>query len=130
MEDVLVVDDEQAIIDMLRRNLEMEDYEVHGATTLDDALKMMKEHTYPIVLLDIKFPETDGTEILRELKEIHPPVNVLMITGYASHENVMESLGLGAVDYLTKPLDMDAVLNRLEHISEKVERWRDEIGLE
>lgn len=128
--DILVVDDEQDIIDMLRRNLGTEGHDVDGAINRDEAVRMMKEHNYPVVLLDIKFPDASGTEILADLKEIHPPVNVLMITGYSSLENVMESLGEGAIDYLKKPLDMDEILNRLDHIERKVERWREEIGLQ
>jgi len=130
MTDILVVDDEEDVISMLRRNLKTEGFDVAGATNRNEALEQMKENNYPIVILDIKFPETSGTDLLKEIKEIHPPANVLMITGYASLENVMVCLGEGAVDYFTKPLDMDSVKERLNAVEEKIERWRDEIGIQ
>ncbi|MFB6354905.1 MAG: response regulator [bacterium] len=130
MTDVFVVDDEEDVISMLRRNLKMDGYNVKGAQNREEALEKMKQNNFPIVLLDIKFPETSGTELLREFKKIHPPTNVLMITGYASLENVMTCLGEGAIDYLTKPLDMEVVKDRLTIIESKVERWRDEIGIQ
>ncbi len=84
---------------------------------------------YSIVLLDIKFPDTSGPELLREFKRINPFVNVLMITGYSSMENVVECLGGGAVDYFTKPLDMDLVVDRLNQVEEKIDRWNESIGM-
>jgi len=130
LEDVLVIDDEEEIINVLERNLQSSNFRVTGASSREDAIQSMKEHSYPIVLLDIKFPATSGTEILRELKNINPAVNVFMITGYASHENIMESLGQGAVDYFTKPLDIDRLVDRMEDVRNKVNRWREEIGIE
>lgn len=130
MTSVFVVDDEENVISTLKRNLQVEGFEVEGATNREDALEMMKENNYPIVLLDIKFPETSGTNLLKQFKEIHPPTNIVMITGYASMENVMTCLNEGAVDYFTKPLDMDAVVERLQILEEKIERWRDEIGIQ
>lgn len=129
MNEVMVVDDEEEIISMLERNLSLEGYEVDGAKTRDVAIEMMQEELYPIVLLDIKFPETSGPELLEEFKKINPLVNVVMITGYSSMENVVECLGNGAVDYFTKPLDLDVIVDRLDQIDSKIDRWRESIGM-
>ena len=129
MSDVLVVDDEDEIISMLERNLELEGYDVTGARNREEAIQKMEEELYPIVLLDIKFPDTSGPELLENFKEINPLVNVLMITGYSSMENVVECLGGGAVDYFTKPLDMDIILDRLHNIETKIDRWKQSIGM-
>ena len=129
MSDVLVVDDEDEIISMLERNLELEGYDVTGARNREEAIQKMEEELYPIVLLDIKFPDTSGPELLENFKEINPLVNVLMITGYSSMENVVECLGGGAVDYFTKPLDMDIVVDRIDDVDEKIERWKESIGM-
>jgi DNA-binding response OmpR family regulator len=126
---LLVVDDEDEIVSMLKRNLEFEEYQVTGATNREEAIELMEEELYSIVLLDVKFPETSGPELLKAFKEINPLVNVIMITGYSSMENVVECLGGGAVDYFTKPLDMDEVLERLNEIERKIERWRESIGM-
>jgi len=129
MEKILVVDDEEEITSMLKRNLKLEGFEVDTAHDREEGLERMEKDLYPIVLLDIKFPNTSGPELLSEFKKINPLVNVIMITGYSSMENVVDCLGGGAVDYFTKPLDMDVITDRLEQVSEKIERWRESIGM-
>ncbi|MFB6345310.1 MAG: response regulator [bacterium] len=129
MTDVLVVDDEEEIVSMLRRNLELEGYNVDGAHNKQQAIEAMEKELYPIVLLDIKFPNTSGSELLEVLHEINPFVNVVMITGYSSMENVVDCLGGGAVDYFTKPLDMDLVVDRLDEIDRKISRWEESVGM-
>lgn len=129
MTDVLVVDDEEEIISMLKRNLELEGYDVSGVQDRTSAIEAMEENLYPIVLLDIKFPNTSGPELLDVLTDINPLVNVIMITGYSSMENVVDCLGGGAVDYFTKPLDLDLVIDRLDEVEAKIQRWQDSIGM-
>lgn len=129
MSDVLVIDDEQEIVEMLDRNLSVEGYEVKGATNKGEAIKIMEDDLPNVVLLDIKFPDTSGGEILRELKQINPLVNVMMITGYSKMDNVVECLGGGAVDYFTKPLDMDLITERVDEVTDKINRWRNNISM-
>lgn len=129
MNQVLVVDDEEEIVSMLERNLSMEGFEVSGATGRKEALRSMEEHLQPIVLLDIKFPDSQGVDLLQELKKINPLVNVMMITGYSKMDNVVECLGGGAVDYFTKPLNMDLILERVKQIDGKIKRWRENISM-
>jgi DNA-binding response OmpR family regulator len=129
MSGVLVIDDEDEIVEMLDRNLSVEGYEVRGATTKEEALKIMEDELPNVVLLDIKFPDTSGGEILRELKKINPLVNVMMITGYSKMDNVVECLGGGAVDYFTKPLDMELITRRVDEVVDKINRWRDNISM-
>jgi DNA-binding NtrC family response regulator len=81
------------------------------------------------VILDIKFPDTSGQELLDQFKDINPLVNVIMITGYSSVKNVIECMAGGAVDYFTKPLDMDDLIDNVNHLDEKVNRWNETIGL-
>ena len=126
---VLVVDDEEEIISMLKRTLEREGFDVEGATNREVAVEKMENKLFPIVVLDVKFPETSGPELLREFKRINPLANVVMITGYSSIKNVIECLGGGAVDYFTKPLDMDVIMDRLREIETKIDRWKQSIGM-
>lgn len=130
MDRLLVVDDEEDLRNMLRRQLSSEGYEVDQAKNKEEALEKMRQYLYPVVLLDIKFPKSSGTNILEELKRIHPPVNVVMITGYASMENVMECFSKGAVDCFKKPLDVDELRQRLSELDQKVQRLRDELGIQ
>jgi len=129
MNKVLVVDDEKNMVSMLRRTLEREGFSVDGATTRDEALEHMENEIYPIVILDIKFPDTSGQELLNEFKDINPLVNVIMITGYSTIKNVIECIGAGAVDYFTKPLDTDKFLESVKEFNDRVDRWNETLGM-
>ncbi len=129
MESILVVDDEPEVIEMLRKNLELEGYEVEGAPGKEAAVEKMEAELYSLVVLDIKFPETSGMELLAEFKDINPLVNVVILTGYSSMENVVSLIEGGAVDYFTKPLDMDLFLEVIEQLDTKIDRWRESIGM-
>ncbi|MFP4687544.1 MAG: response regulator [bacterium] len=129
MNRILVVDDEPEIVSMLKRTLSLEGFEVEGVSRGKDALEMMKEKLFPIVILDIRLPETSGPELLKKFRDINPLVNVVMITGYSSMDNVVDCLGGGAVDYFTKPLDMDLFVETISQIDAKIDRWRKSIGM-
>lgn len=129
MNRILIVDDEQEVINMLQRNLEVDGFEVDGATGKEEALEKFRDKLHPLVLLDIKIPGTSGPELLREFNDINPLVNVVMITGYSSMENVVECLGNGAVDYFTKPVNMDQMVETCKQLDQKIDRWRDSIGM-
>lgn len=129
MNRVLVVDDESEIVSMLERTLGLEGFDVEGVSTGEEAVKKMEEQLYPIVILDIRLPGKDGPELLDEFKDINPLVNVVMITGYSSMENVVDCLGGGAVDYFTKPLDMDLFVENIKRVDKKIDRWRENIGM-
>lgn len=129
MTKILVVDDEPQMISMLKRILSREGFELDGAKNKKQALTKMRREQHPIVLLDIKFPEANGADILRSVKEINPLANVIMMTGYSSIENVMECLGEGAVDFFSKPLDMETFVESINRVDEKIERWQREFGM-
>ena len=121
---VLVVDDEQEILKMLRRHLELEGYEVHGVAVPEQALERMREHLYNIVITDIRMPGMSGPELMRELKTIHPLANILVITGYSSMSYIVDCLASGAIDYFTKPIQrMDLFLEAIGQCKARIERW-------
>lgn len=126
---LLVVDDEEKIISMLKRVLSGENFEVDGAVNEQNALELMERHLYPIVILDIKFPDTSGTVLLKEFKKQNPLVNIVILTGYASIENIAECMGSGAVDCFTKPLDMDEFVEAIQRIDQKLKRWERTLGI-
>lgn len=127
---VLVVDDEQQILQMLRRHLELEGYEVEGVEHPARALERMREELYNIVITDIRMPGMSGPELIRELKSIHPLANILVITGYSSMSYIVDCLASGALDYFTKPLlRMDLFLEAIAQCKHRVERWLGAIHL-
>jgi DNA-binding response OmpR family regulator len=100
---ILVVDDEGAIRYSVSKTLQRVGYTVHEAASGEEALDMMKKQDYDVVLTDIRMPGLTGVELLKRIKEAAPDSIVILMTGYASLGTAVESLRLGAHDYLIKP---------------------------
>ena len=102
---ILVVDDELAVRDSLKEWLVDEGFSVDMASSGEQALKMLQEKTYGLMLTDIKMPGMDGVELLQQAREIQPDLTVVMMTAYATVETAVEAMKQGAIDYLMKPFD-------------------------
>jgi DNA-binding response OmpR family regulator len=100
---VLVVDDEGAIRYSVSKTLQRIGYEVDEASTGEEAVDMMRKREYEVVLTDIRMPGITGVELLKRIKDVSPDAIVILMTGYASLGTAVESLRLGAHDYLVKP---------------------------
>ncbi|HEX2162864.1 MAG TPA: sigma-54 dependent transcriptional regulator [Thermoanaerobaculia bacterium] len=115
---VLVVDDEAAIRDSLRMVLEYEGYRVDEAASGRQALIKAGEHTPDAIVLDVKMPEMDGLEVLRQLGERGIEVPVLVISGHADVPTAVEATRRGAFDFFEKPLQRERVLLSLRNAVE------------
>ncbi len=105
---ILVVDDEEIVIRSCVRILgEDGDYEVESTQDGADALHRIEEGQYDVLILDIMMPKMDGLEVLQRVKESHPDIDVIMVTGLSQIETAVRSMKLGAFDYLPKPFDPD-----------------------
>ncbi|MBI5503395.1 MAG: sigma-54-dependent Fis family transcriptional regulator [Deltaproteobacteria bacterium] len=104
---VLVVDDELSVRDSLESWFRKDGYRAASARDAKEALKLLQEASWDVVLLDIKMPGMDGMELQRRIHEIDPGIIVIMITAYASVETAVRALKEGAFDYITKPIDPD-----------------------
>lgn len=111
---VLVVDDEREIVDFLESFLSRFDITTIKATTGQEALNQYDEYKPEFVFLDIKMPDKDGIEVLKELKERNPAVKVIMITGSEEKEVQSQAKDLGAIDYITKPLDLSDLQKKIK----------------
>ncbi len=100
---ILVVDDEAAVNNNIRKILAKKDYYVDQAFTKAEALEKIAGKAYKLVLLDLKIPGVQGLELLAAIKESQPAAKVIIVTGYASIETAVEAARMGAVDYLPKP---------------------------
>jgi two-component system alkaline phosphatase synthesis response regulator PhoP len=100
---VLVVDDEGAIRYSVSKTLQRIGYQVDEAASGEEALDMIARHEYEVILTDIRMPGLSGVELLKRIKDISPDAIVILMTGYASLGTAVESLRLGAHDYLIKP---------------------------
>ena len=106
---ILVVDDEQGILDLLKKVLGKESYEVKTALNGQAAIKMVKEEKLDLVILDIKMPGIDGVETLKQIKWLNKKIIVIMLTAYGTLDSAKEALKLGAHDYITKPFKLDYI---------------------
>ena len=106
---ILVIDDEVAVNNNIRKILAKNDYQVDQAVTREEALQKIAAHPYKLVLLDLKIPGVQGLELLRAIRDNNPEAKVIMITGYASIETAVQSARQGAVDYLPKPFTPDEI---------------------
>ncbi len=120
-ESILVVDDDLDFLKIISRILGSKDYEVGTAPSAGKAISRLKERFYNAAILDISLPDTNGTELLSRIIEIHPDIIAIMLTGHSSVQNAVESLNRGAFAYLEKPLDPE---NLLSVISRGIERQR------
>lgn len=127
---VLIVDDEEEIVKGVSRFLQLEGFAVDTTTDPFQALEMVREDHYPVVLCDIMMPGMGGIELLQEILRLRPLTNVTMMTGYTSMDKVVACLGNGARDYLVKPFsDLSVVADRVRESCDRVDRWRAAISM-
>jgi two-component system nitrogen regulation response regulator NtrX len=118
---VLIVDDESTIRESLRMTLEFEGYRIEEAGNGIEALRIVRERTPDAVLLDLRMPEMDGLETLRQLRERGYEMPVIVVSGHADVPTAVEATRQGAFDFFEKPLERDRVLLSIRNA---VEAWR------
>jgi DNA-binding NtrC family response regulator len=104
---ILIVDDEEIVIKSCLRILAGDEFQVESVQDGREALKKIEENPYDVVILDIMMPNIDGLEVLRRVKETHPNVDVIMITGLSQVDTAVQAMKLGAFDYISKPFEPD-----------------------
>lgn len=123
MNKVLVVDDEKLICDMLKTELEKNNYDVTVVNNSKDAIKAIEYTHFDIVLLDLMLPKITGLDLLSLIKEKSPETVVIIITAYGSAESAVKAMKLGAFDYIIKPFSMEemlVVIKKAEEYSRKL----------
>ncbi|MEW6668472.1 MAG: response regulator [Thermodesulfobacteriota bacterium] len=116
---VLVVDDEVDFVNTLVKRLALRHVHAYGVTSGSEALRLIDQKPLDIVVLDVKMPGMDGIQVLRELKDRYPLVEVIMLTGHASLEVAIQGMEAGAFDYLMKPINIDELLYKLQDAYKK-----------
>lgn len=116
---ILVVDDEESNLKVLRLMLERADYEVFSAASGPEALEVLRAHQPELVLSDLRMPGMDGLELLRAARTVAPGTEVVLMTAYGTVEIAVEAMREGAYDFVTKPLDRNDVLKSLSKAREK-----------
>lgn len=112
---VLVIDDEPNILSSVRRALELEDYAAEVAGSGRIGLEKLSDQEIDLVLLDVMMPEMNGLEVLERIREQHPAVVVVMMSGNATIETAVSATKLGAYDFIEKPLSSDKLLLTIQN---------------
>jgi len=126
---ILIVDDEEIVIKSCVRILGGGDLQVDAVQDGLAALRAIEENGYDIVILDIMMPKMDGIEVLRRVKEAHPDVDVIMVTGLSQIDTAVQAMKLGAFDYLPKPFDPDELKLVVRRALERRELLRENLNL-
>lgn len=117
---ILIVDDEQNVTKLLEKVFLRADYITYTACSAVKAIEIIECHAVDIVITDLKMPMMNGIELLKKIKEIDSSIKVIMITAFATVETAVETLKLGASDYITKPFDIDNVLLSVKKVTESI----------
>ena len=126
---ILVVDDEEIVIKSCLRILGGGDLQVDAVQDGLAALRAIQENAYDVVILDIMMPEMDGLEVLRQVKESRPDIDVIMVTGLSQIDTAVQAMKLGAFDYLPKPFDPDELSLVVNRALERRELLRENLNL-
>ena len=115
---VLIVDDEKDLANALSKRLEIREFAVDTVFSGDEAIGMIRDHDYDVVLLDVLMPGKSGIDTLKEIREIRPFVNIIMLTGHGSEKAARDGIEFGAFDYLTKPCELKDLLRKIREAVE------------
>jgi DNA-binding NtrC family response regulator len=117
---ILIIDDELDMLQLLKRSLEPDlKCDIQTAQSAKEALEILSERSFDLVLADIKMPEMDGFELLELLKRDHPQMTVMMMTAYGGVDMAVEAMRKGAYDFITKPFDHETIVVRLDKALER-----------
>ena len=117
---VLLVDDEEEFVSALSERLELRGIEVDSALNGEDALAIMVEKTFEVVILDVMMPGLGGLEVLKQIKSAYPNTQVILLTGHGATKEGIEGMRLGAFDYLIKPVDIEEMLEKMKEAARTV----------
>src|SRR5574337_39539 len=110
MINILVVDDEEPFRRLLKKELTRKGYAVEVAADGSEALRLLNDHAFDVILLDIVMPRVDGISLMRQLKEDSSSPAIIVLTGKATVETAVEAMKNGAFDYLTKHYKLDELI--------------------
>lgn len=121
MSKILIIEDEAAIRRVLKKIIseENENYTVEEAEDGLAGIEQIKNNDYDLVLCDIKMPKMDGVEVLEKAKKIKPEIPIVMISGHGDLDTAVNTMRLGAFDYISKPPDLNRLLNTVRNALEK-----------
>jgi DNA-binding NtrC family response regulator len=116
---LLLVDDESGYVQVLAKRMAKRDIEVTAALSGAEAIQILRNNNFDVAVLDLKMEGMDGIEVLKVFKMMDPKMPVIMLTGHGSETAAREGIEFGAFDYLTKPCDLTALVEKIRGAIEK-----------
>jgi DNA-binding NtrC family response regulator len=110
---LLLVDDEKDFVNILSKRIERRNIDVAKAFSGAEAIQAMRGREFDVAVLDLKMEDMDGIEVLKILRIMDPRLAVIMLTGHGSAKAAEQAIRLGAFDYLTKPCELEALLEKI-----------------
>ena len=128
---VMLVDDEVSFVDTLAKRIAKRELKVSVAYNGQEALDKLKaggsSSNFDVIILDVKMPGMDGLETLTAIKQAHPNMEVIMLTGHATVESAIEGMKAGAFDYLMKPCEIDLLMAKIDRAAMKKREHEEKI---
>jgi CheY-like chemotaxis protein len=127
---IMVVDDEVAILAVMKEIFRMKGYAVTTAESAEEAIKILSEEVFMVMFLDLKLPDMNGVELCKRIRRDNLIAIIYAFTGYTNFYGLMDCRSAGFDDFFVKPVAMDILLKAADDAFEKVERWKvDEFDL-
>ena len=130
MINILVIDDEEKLRALLRRIIALEGYKVYDTATLSGAWHVLEEHNIEIVLCDVKLPDGNGVDFIKQIKAKYPQIEIILLTAYGNIPDGVQAIKNGAFDYIVKGDDNDKIIPLLSRAAEKTELQKKVASLE
>lgn len=117
---ILLIDDEESILNLVRMNLVLEGFEVITSATGNSGIKNFQNENPDLVLLDLMLPDLDGYEVMKRMQQINRKIPIILLTAKGQLNDKLLGLQLGAGDYITKPFDSREIILRIRAISRRI----------
>lgn len=117
---LLLVDDERSFLDTIAKRMKKRGITAELASNGEECLSILEKQPIDVVVSDVKMPGMDGISLLKQIKENYPDIEVILLTGHASTQDGVEGIKAGAFDYLTKPVELEHLLGKIQQAFDKI----------
>ena len=127
---LLVVDDDEAVLGIVERLAARAGFDVETRGNGADALRALMQRPADLAMIDLRMPDVNGLDLLKQIRSSIPSCEVILMTGYGAVDSAVEAIKLGAREYLTKPFNLDRLRQVLSDIRDEIERRAQIVSLE
>lgn len=121
---VLLIDDEEGYVNVLANRLMKRHFDVTKAYSGSEAIRAVRKQDFDVAVLDLKMEDMDGIEVLKIFNQMGLDIEIIMLTGHGSQEAARDGLRFGAFDYLTKPCELNELINKINQAFRKRKKGR------